>query len=272
MAEKITAGICTSGSRVKLSALSAAKFYNISKKAFNQEKVLFPMLDRLLGRCGASLTDISTLCVITGPGRFTGLRVGLTLANILKTLAGIRVYSSTLFDILAAQAAASKEFRVWAAGKKEPRIVALVHAFKDEYFCQAFKASGQWSVASEQWSVDSGQKTQNRVAGTISDSRFPIHDFMPFEAARWFKDAEIAGYLAALGRDLYIIADAEEKTDIYSLVPAGFEKAPARVSKILPDFVIRTGLARKNRNLSPLYLKPARYEQEQSGKTRHCGS
>ena len=249
MAEKLIAGICTSGSRVKLSALSAGKFYNVSKKALNQEKVLFSMFDRLLG--GVRLADISTLCVITGPGRFTGLRVGLTLAATLKTLAGTRIYSSTLFDILAAQAAASKEFRVWAAGKKEPRIAALVHAFKDEYFCQVFEVSGRWSVVS-------GQKTQGTGHWPLAAG----YKFTPVEAARWFKDSEIAVYLNAQGGELFVVADAEEKADIYSLVPAGFGKAPARVSKILPDFVIKTGLALKNRNLAPLYLKPAKYELE----------
>ena len=172
MAEKLTAGICTSGSRVKLSALAAGKFYNISKKALNQEKVLFPMFDCLLGGCSARLTDISTLCVITGPGRFTGLRVGLTFASVLKTLAGVQVYSSTLFDILAGQAAASKEFQAWTAGKKEPLIVALVHAFKDEYFCQAFQVSGQKSQVSGHWSLATG------------------HRCTPVEAARWLKDTE----------------------------------------------------------------------------------
>lgn len=234
MAEELIVGICTSGSRVKLSALSAAGFSQVSRKALNQEKVLFPMLARLLDGCGAGLADISTLCVITGPGRFTGLRVGLTLAQTLKTLAGIRVYSSTLFDVLAAQAAASKEFRTWAAGKKAPRIAALVHAFKDEYFCQTFTTSGQWSVAS-------GRKC------------------VPAGPARWLKDSETSGFLGAQG-EVFVAADAEEKQDIYSLVPAGLEKAPLRVSKILPAFVIKSGLALRNGNLAPLYLKPAKYE------------
>jgi len=267
MAEKLTAGICTSGSRVKLSLLAEGEFSNASKKVLNQERVLFPMLDHLLAGHKARLTDISTLCVITGPGRFTGLRVGLTLASALKTLAGIRVYSSTLFEVLAAQAAASKEFLAWAAGKKEARIVALVHAFKDEYFCQAFRTARQRGsgTARQQDSAAAGQRgsktvrQQDRGAATI-------YDLIPAEAPRWFKDAEVAGYLAAQGSDVYIIADAEEKADIYSLVPEALEKAPPRVSKILPEFVIKTGLSLKNRALTPLYLKPAKYELENNSR------
>lgn len=233
----ITAGICTSGSKVKLSVSAGNKFYRASKKAKNQEKVLFTMFDRLLGVHKAGLKDISTLCVITGPGRFTGLRIGLTLAGALKTLAGITVYSSTLFEVLAAQAAASKEFPVWASRRKKPRLAALVHAFKNEYFCQLFGPSGRGGLK-------------------------------PLEPPRWLQDGELTSYLQTLGKDIYVIADAEEKPDIYSLAPAGLEKAPARVSKILPEFIIKTGLALKNRDLRPLYLKPAKYELQQTGKAK----
>jgi len=237
----VTAGICTSGSKVKLSVLAGDKFHSISKKALNQEKVLFQMFDRVLGP-KAGLKDISTLCVITGPGRFTGLRVGLTLASVLKALAGITVYSSTLFEILAAQASASKEFRVWAAGREKPRVAALVHAFKDEYFCQVFEAA------------------KHRVRPAGQGAHAAAYRCGAIEAPRWLKDVELADYIKSFGEETYVIADAEEKPDIYSLVPRGYEKATARLSKILPDFIIKTGLVHKNRSLSPLYLKPAKYE------------
>ncbi len=239
----LIAGICTSGSKVKLSLLAGGRFRSATKKCLNQEKALFPMLDRLLARHKASLQDLSALCVITGPGRFTGLRVGLTLASALRTLAGIRVWSSTLFEILAAQAAASGEFRAWISGRKEPRLAALVHAFKDEYFCQAFKV------------------TERKSAGYMCTA---------LEPPRWLKDAELTGYLQSFGTGVYVIADAEEKQEIYSLVPAGAEKASARISKILPEFIIKTGLALKNRDLAPLYLKPARYELEERKRTGHA--
>ncbi|OGR41523.1 MAG: tRNA (adenosine(37)-N6)-threonylcarbamoyltransferase complex dimerization subunit type 1 TsaB [Elusimicrobia bacterium GWA2_56_46] len=262
MAEKfkknggVTAGICTSGSRVKLAVLAGGGFSSASKKSLNQEKLLFPMLDRLLGRRSARLKDLSALCVITGPGRFTGLRVGLTLAGVLKTLAGIRVYSSTLFEVLAGQAAASKEFGAWAAVRKCPRVAALTHAFKDEYFCQLFDVSGQWPVVSDQRPGAAGSKSR----ATSHEPRSTDPKCTPVGPPRWLKDVEMAEYLKAAGRDLYVIADSEEKPEIYALVPSGCGKAPPRISKILPEFVIKTGLALRNRDLSPLYLKPAKYE------------
>ena len=202
------------------------------------------MLEKLLKKHKAALKDLTAVCVITGPGRFTGLRISLTFAAALKTLAGIKVYSSTLFEILAMQACASGEFRAWAAGRKTPRLAAIVHAFKDEYFCQAFGVSGYRAQ-------DKGYR------------------FKALEAPRWLKDTELAGWLNARGGELYVVADAEEKPEIYSLVPAGFEKASAAVSRIAPEFIIKTGLALKNPDLKPLYLKPTRYEQEALAKAAH---
>jgi len=220
---------------VKLSLLAGGRFYGASRKSLNQEKILFSMLDGLLRPQRAGLPDISTLCVVSGPGRFTGLRVGLTLASALKTLAGVKVYTCTLFEILAAQAAASREFRAWASFRKEPRLAVITHAFKDEYFCQLFTLADR----------------KGKHAGSM---------FTPVEGPRWLKGEETAEYIKSAGEEIYAIADAEEKPDIYSLVPAGTEKAAARISKILPGFVIRAGLALKNRDLTPLYLKPAKYE------------
>lgn len=234
MAGEITAGICTSGSTIKTALFAAGKFDSLSKRELNQEKFLLPMLEGLLKKRKAALKDLSALCVITGPGRFTGLRISLTFAAALKTLTGMKVYSSTLFEILAMQACSSRGFRAWAAGRKNPRLAAVVHAFKDEYFCQAFSAA--------------------RGA------------FKAVEEPRWLKNTELASYFNSLGREVYVIADAEEKPDIYGLVPPGIEKAPAAVSKIEPEFIIRTGLALKNTGLKPLYLKPAKYELEQRAK------
>lgn len=231
MEKEITAGICTSGSKVKAALCADGKFSVLSKRALNQEKILLPMIERLLKKHKAGLKDLSAICVITGPGRFTGLRIALTLASTLKTWTGMKVYSSTLFEILASQALASRGFRAWASGKAGPLVAALMHAFKDEYFCQVFHV-------------------------------LPGGRFKAAEPPRWLKDAEVGAYLKAFGTELYVAADAEEKPDIYSLVPSGFAMASASVSRIDPSFIIRTGLALKNKDLKPLYLKPAKYAME----------
>lgn len=47
-------------------------------------QVVLPMIDELLKKGGATLQDISEIEVATGPGSFTGIRVGMSIAKALS--------------------------------------------------------------------------------------------------------------------------------------------------------------------------------------------
>jgi tRNA threonylcarbamoyladenosine biosynthesis protein TsaB len=230
MAEKMILGLCTSGSRLKVSVFDGKAFQQAQRKVYNQEKVLFPLIKRLLARAGAELRGVDLVCAVRGPGRFTGIRIALTLAGALKALAGAKVRTVTLFEILAFQAAGCAHFLGWSKGRKR-RLAVLLHAFKDEYFCQFFSAA---------------------AGGRPRPAGEPV----------WLKAEGMKELLAAEPAPFYAVADAEESADIYSLVPGNAVKAPASVSKIVPACVIKAALACGNATLKPLYLKPAKYELE----------
>lgn len=232
MAEKVILGVCTSGSRLKMAVAAGGKVFSAQKKVFNQELELFPMALRLLSRAGTDLRGVGAVCAVRGPGRFTGIRISLTLAGTLKTLSGAEVHTATLFEVLARGAAGTRHYRDWAAANPGRRLAALVHAFKDEYFCQFFRA---------------GKKT-----GGLKPDGEPV----------WLRSEDLRALLAAQKGPLYAAADAEEEPGIYGLLPAGAARAPAAVSKIVPAGIIEACLASGNRSLRPLYLKPAKYELE----------
>lgn len=48
-------------------------------------------VEKLLTDTGHSLKDVSGMCVATGPGSYTGLRVGVAIANMLGMLLGVSV-------------------------------------------------------------------------------------------------------------------------------------------------------------------------------------
>ncbi|MBI4351075.1 MAG: tRNA (adenosine(37)-N6)-threonylcarbamoyltransferase complex dimerization subunit type 1 TsaB [Elusimicrobia bacterium] len=227
--EKIILGLCTSGSRLKVSVLAGGRFFQAQKKVFNQERVLFPLVKRELKKAGAELRGVTAVCAARGPGRFTGIRISLTLAGALKAMAGARVYTATLFEILALQAAESAHFRTWAGKTGGTRIAALLHAFKDEYFCQFFTAG-----------------------------KLPRPEGEPV----WLKEDEMRRLLSGKGSPFYAIADAEEAPGIYGLLPSTAVKAPPALSRMIPAYSIKAALAYKNGTLKPLYLKPAKYELE----------
>ncbi len=225
--EKVKLGLCTSGSRLKIAVAAGGKVFQAQKKIFNQEQALFGLAKRELAKAGADLGSVDTVCAVRGPGRFTGIRISLTLAGALKAMAGAEVYTATLFEILALQAASDKDFKKTGLS----RIAVLLHAFKDEYFCQFFAAGAKLKL--------------------------PKPEGEPL----WLKSEELKALLAA-ETGYYAIGDSEEDAAVYGLLPAGRPRAPKAVSKVVPAFIIKAAMAGGNKTLKPLYLKPAKYELE----------
>jgi tRNA threonylcarbamoyladenosine biosynthesis protein TsaB len=67
-------------------------------------ELLAPAIQQVLGQVGAVPTDLTDLAVGTGPGPFTGLRVGLVTARTLGQTLGIAVHGVCTLDALALQA------------------------------------------------------------------------------------------------------------------------------------------------------------------------
>lgn len=107
---------------------------SIKKTGVKQEEFVFDIVDKLLTKKSAKIKDIDKFFFLKGPGRFTGIRISLTIASILKELNKTQISSATVFDVLYEQAKESKDF------KKNPKAIVgvVLHAFRDEYFCQIF--------------------------------------------------------------------------------------------------------------------------------------
>lgn len=56
-----------------------------------KSQAVLPMIDTLLARHNAAIQEITAIKVHTGPGSFTGLRVGIAIANTLGYLLQVPV-------------------------------------------------------------------------------------------------------------------------------------------------------------------------------------
>jgi len=63
----------------------------ISESKVLKSQMVLPMIEEILKEQNVSLHDITEIMVATGPGSFTGLRVGATVANALSYLLDIPV-------------------------------------------------------------------------------------------------------------------------------------------------------------------------------------
>ena len=57
----------------------------------DKSQKLLPIIDELLRKQGKKIEDITEIEVNTGPGSFTGLRVGVSVANTLGWVLGVPV-------------------------------------------------------------------------------------------------------------------------------------------------------------------------------------
>jgi tRNA threonylcarbamoyl adenosine modification protein YeaZ len=101
----------------------------VEDMATGQAERLFPALAELLERAGTAYPDLTRIAVTTGPGSFTGLRIGLSAARGLGLALNIPVLGipSLLALSLTAQC--------------EP-VAVLVDARRDEAYFQSFSGPG----------------------------------------------------------------------------------------------------------------------------------
>lgn len=65
--------------------------YQLKSEASRKAQVVLPLIDRLLAQHQVKLREIQAINVNPGPGSFTGLRVGIAIANILGLVLGLPV-------------------------------------------------------------------------------------------------------------------------------------------------------------------------------------
>ena len=97
-------------------------------------EALAPMVESVMKISGLPFSKLDRLAVTTGPGTFTGQRVGLAFARALALALRIPVVGVTTLDAMAAQAL-SEENADWA--------VAVSDAKRGEFYLGARSATGK---------------------------------------------------------------------------------------------------------------------------------
>lgn len=90
---------------------------------------LFPMIEEVLAEAGMGYGGLTRIAVCTGPGSFTGLRIGVAAARGLGVGCGIPVIGITRFEALAAEAGGAVTIRLKGRGRTA--------------YCQDFDAEGR---------------------------------------------------------------------------------------------------------------------------------
>jgi len=227
MAHKTIFAIDSSGAVLTAALSHKGKIFKTVRAGVKQEEYLFPCIERLLKPRGLELRDIKRVCVVTGPGRFTGLRIGISFANVLKALSGAEVAGVTAFEAVARQVMASAAFSGWLEKNPGGVLAVVLHAFRDEYYCQLFRRG------------------------------------KAFGGQLWFARETAEEYLLSLGKPGYCAGWAENGAPLSPVFRLKNWFVAPKAERLRPETLLELGAEKKPEALlRPIYLKPARYELE----------
>jgi len=101
-------------------------------------EALIPLIARVMKRAGMAFADLDRVVVTTGPGSFTGLRVGISAARGLALATEIPAIGVSTLSAYAAP--------YLGADNKSP-VIAVVDARHDQVYLQVFDPGGRTLVA-----------------------------------------------------------------------------------------------------------------------------
>ena len=116
-------------------ALNGVELKSAAKKA---DEALLPLVERLLKKAKLGWKDLDAVAAASGPGRFTGIRIGMSFASA----AGFQLKIPAL---------AISRLAAAAARSKADRVLGALPGWKDEVYSQAFtkgkaKGTASWTA------------------------------------------------------------------------------------------------------------------------------
>jgi tRNA threonylcarbamoyladenosine biosynthesis protein TsaB len=96
-----------------------------------QTERLVPMIESALMQAGVSIQKLGLIATTSGPGSFTGIRIGLATARALALATSIPVIAVNTLELVAWQG-------YEAATVKPATILSLLNAYRGEAYAQAF--------------------------------------------------------------------------------------------------------------------------------------
>ncbi|MGN6748174.1 MAG: tRNA (adenosine(37)-N6)-threonylcarbamoyltransferase complex dimerization subunit type 1 TsaB [Xanthobacteraceae bacterium] len=126
-------------------------------------EALVPLIARVMKQSETSFRDLGRIAVTTGPGSFTGVRVGLAAARGFGVATGVPVVGVSTLSVYAAP---------YLAGNGKIPVVAAIDARHEHVFLQVFGPGGQTLVsprlASLSEAIDAASATPACLVGSAA--------------------------------------------------------------------------------------------------------
>ncbi len=184
---------------LSVAALAGEKLSHIRRQARAHDEALPAAVDAVLAKAGLDFKDLDAIAAASGPGRFTGIRIGMSFAAVAANELKIPALAVSRLEALA--------FTVDAG-----RVCSVIKGWRDERYHQGFKRA----------SADALPRAEGEAAWTPADA-WPAEK-QRLEKAGWrvVEEGVDARALALLAAKR-LAARRIPKFAPFYLKPAGYE-------------------------------------------------
>ncbi len=100
-------------------------------------EALMPMIERVMAEASLKFSDLERIAVTTGPGSFTGMRIGIAAARAMGVTLGIPVVGLPTLEVMALDASQTQR-NLDETATLGDRLIIAVDARKDQVYVQVF--------------------------------------------------------------------------------------------------------------------------------------
>ena len=125
-----------------LASATAAEYAgasNDASAALDYSVIVFQMAERLFAQTGLTFHDVTLFAVASGPGSFTGIRVGVSAVQAWGYVLQRPVFGVSVLEAMAEEAASETDW-----------IVPIMDARRGEFFVAAFRRAGRYATIEAQ--------------------------------------------------------------------------------------------------------------------------
>ncbi|HAH06210.1 MAG TPA: tRNA (adenosine(37)-N6)-threonylcarbamoyltransferase complex dimerization subunit type 1 TsaB [Elusimicrobia bacterium] len=172
----------TTADRMSLALWDGTRaFVRSPEPAKPHDETLFGEVDRLLKKAGLRLDQVEGFAAACGPGRFTGIRIGMTYAAVSARALGRPAAAVSLLEALA--------FRERARFGPGRTLWAVLPGIREEVYFQGFARarSGVKAVSEPRWAASADEVPGEKL--TAEGSLPGAADLLPLALQRLKKKA-----------------------------------------------------------------------------------
>lgn len=173
--EKLTVTVLNEGG-----AEYHAEYFEKKRNAFKIDEII----ENAFKTCGIEFGDVKAITAFTGPGSFTGIKLGLSMAYamICASNGAVEKRGVSMLDYLL--------FDAWPRMENGKTAAALVPGVRGEYFCRLLKCSKSGLKAS--FARSKGEFVTSSAA--LAEEIRPDHVVIEECAEAFFGDEKLEGY------------------------------------------------------------------------------